>query len=186
MKKSGLIIGLAVSSAWLLWSGSSRAQTQAQAPEPKGADQGYSTATDKGLTLQWKVEGETLKVKVSAPTTGWVAAGFDPARLMKGANIIIGYVKDGKAVIRDDFGSGMMSHQSDLDLKGKDNVADPAGKEENGATEIGFTIPLNSGDDKDKPLVVGKTYKVILAAGANDADDFTTRHKKIGGVEIKL
>ena len=186
MKKAGFIIGLAVSSAVLFLGGPARAQTQPQTPEQKGTDQGYSTATDKGITLQWKVEGEMLKVKVSAPTTGWVAAGFDPSRWMKNANIVIGFVQDGKAVIRDDFGSGMTSHQSDLDLKGKDNVTDPIGKEENGTTEISFTIPLNSGDDKDKLLVAGKTYKVILAAGANDADDFSSRHKKIGSVEIKL
>lgn len=182
MKKTGFILGLAMISAGLLFNWPARAQAQ----EQKGTGQGYSTATGKGITLQWKVEGEMLKVKVSAPTTGWVSVGFDPSRGMKDANIIIGFVQDGKAVIRDDFGNGLMSHRSDIDLLGKNDVTDKAGKEENGTTEIGFTIPLNSGDDKDKPLVPGKTYKVILAAGGKDADDFSSKHKKIGRVEIKL
>ncbi|MCX5868380.1 MAG: DOMON domain-containing protein [Proteobacteria bacterium] len=182
MKKTGFILGLAAISTGLFLS----YQARAQPPEPKGTDQGYSTATDKGITLKWKVEGEMLKVKVSALTTGWVAAGFDPSRGMKDANIIIGFVKDGKAVIRDDFGNGMMTHRSDIDLLGKNNVTDKTGQEENGTTEISFTIPLNSGDDKDKPLTPGNTYKVLLAAGGKDADDFSSKHKKIGSVEIKL
>jgi hypothetical protein len=186
MKKTGFIIGLAVSSAVLFFGGPDRAQTQPQTPEQKGTDPEYSTATDKGITLKWKVEGETLKVKVSAPTTGWVAAGFDPSRMMKGANNIIGYVQEGKAEIRDDFGNGLFSHKADTELGGKDDITNRGGKEENGTTEISFTIPLNSGDDKDKPLSAEKTYKVILAAGANDADNFTSKHKKIGKVEIKL
>ena len=184
MKKNGFILGLTVISTGLFFSWQARAQ--APAPEQKGTDQGYSSATDKDITLKWKVEGETLKVKVSAPTTGWVAVGFDPSHAMKGANIIIGYVKNGKVEIRDDFGNGPMSHKADTEMGGKDDITYKSGKEENGTTEISFTIPLNSGDDQDKPLVPGKTYKVILAAGANDADDFSSRHKKIGSVEIKL
>lgn len=33
---------------------------------------------------------------------------------------------------------------------------------------IEFQIPLDSGDSYDKPLVVGKEYRILLAWGPND------------------
>ena len=69
-----------------------------------GAD-GYWSVSAESITLQWKVGGSRLNVRVRAKTTGWVAVGFDATRKMKDANIIIGYVKGDSVFFRDDFGA---------------------------------------------------------------------------------
>jgi len=136
----------------------------------------YSVHKAGDITLSWMVDGKMLHVKVSAPTTGWVAVGFDPKSHMEGANLILGYVKDGQVHIEDDYATQPYGHASDVSLGGTDNVTDAAGTESGGVTEISFTIPLDSGDQYDRVLVPGQTYKIILAHGADGVDDFITHH----------
>jgi DOMON domain-containing protein len=148
--------------------------------------EGYSSAAAAGVTVQWKIDGSNLSVQMSAATTGWIAVGFDPSRQMADANIIIGYVSDGTVFLRDDFGTGNVRHGADVENGGTDNLTAVEGEESNGMTAISFTIPLDSGDSMDKPLAAGSTYKVIVAHGPNDADDFGTYHGSRGSFEAKL
>ncbi|MDP8267444.1 MAG: DOMON domain-containing protein [Candidatus Tenebribacter davisii] len=145
----------------------------------------YEMVTVEGIELQWRTDDEFLYVNVSAPTTGWVAVGFDPTNQMADANIIIGYVNDGgEVIIRDDFGTSGTSHASDESLGGMDDIADHYGMEENGTTMLHFRIPLNSGDMYDKVLVPGNNYNIILAYGS--ADNFTGFHTMATGTNIDL
>jgi hypothetical protein len=146
---------------------------------------GARTVSAAGVTMEYNVVGSNIEITLRAQTAGWVAVGFDPQTLMKGANFIMGYVKDGKAVVADHFGNQLTGHAADETLGGKDNIANASGKEENGTTEIRFTIPLDSGDQYDKPLGKGK-HVVLLAHG--DGDDFVTQHKPNarGKVTIEL
>jgi len=160
-------------------------ETPKAAPPAVTAD-GYKTAAKGDMRIEWKIDGANLRVRLSARTKGWVGVGFDPSTAMKDANFIIGYVKDGQAFIRDDFGAGMFSHKADTDLGGKDNVTEKSGTEKDGVTSLAFTIPLDSGDATDRPLAAGKSAKVLLACGNDDADDFTTKHHDGGSVVITL
>ncbi len=144
----------------------------------------FNSLSADGIVLKWRVKGENLDLVVSAKTTGWVAVGFDPARRMKDANIIIGYVKDGKVFIRDDFGVATTFHKSDVSLKRKDNVLNLSGSESKGITTLEFSIPLDSGDKFDRKLEKGKTYKVLLAYGRED--DFSAYHAYRTTAEITL
>jgi hypothetical protein len=148
--------------------------------------EGFKSAEGAGVTVQWMVEGDMLTVVMSAPTTGWVAVGFDPSRQMADANIIIGYVEDGEVFLSDEYGIGNVRHGADVDNGGVDNLSGVEGSEADGATTLKFTIPLDSGDSTDKPLVAGNTYKIILAHGPNGADDFGTYHGSRGSVEVEL
>jgi hypothetical protein len=153
------------------------------------ASNGGSThlVTVDGISLEWQLHGDSLDVTVAAPTTGWVAVGFDPSYMMKDANFIIGYVREGKVHIRDDYGSEPTYHVADTtSAGGQDNVANKKGIEAEGRTSISFTIPLDSGDSKDRVLVPGQTYTVLLAHGGNDADDFGPNHAKRVSTTIKL
>ena len=130
--------------------------------------EGYNTVTGKGITIQWKVEDQNLRVRMAAATTGWIAVGFDPSNRMKDADIIIGYVQDGEVFLRDDFGVSGTAHKADEELGGSSDISDAEGREENGQTLLSFTIPLDSRDRYDRALEAGKSYKVILAVGGKD------------------
>ena len=147
---------------------------------------GFSRAEAAGVDLQWRVTGDELEVQVSAQTTGWVSVGFDPSRRMADANIIIGYVSDGDVVIADDYGTGPMNHDRDTNHGGSDDISQAEGTEEDGRTTLRFVIPLDSGDEMDKPLVAGETYTVLLAYGPDGGDDFSSYHESRGSVKIEL
>ncbi len=150
--------------------------------------EGYSSASVAGVTLQWKADGDEISVQVSAPTTGWVAVGFDPSKQKADASIIIGYVAEGEVFLRDDFGISNTRHGADVDNGGVDNLSNVAGSEIDGVTTISFTMPLDSGDALDKPLVPGSTSEVLMAHGPDGADNFATYHGRgnRGSVMIEL
>ena len=65
-------------------------------------------------------------------------------------------------------------------------ITGAGGSENDGTTQIRFTIPLDSGDSKDRPLSPGVDYRVILAHGTDEADGFGSYHGKRTTVKIKL
>lgn len=144
------------------------------------------SVTAEGITFEWGVDSTSLNVTLRAETTGWIALGLDPSFAMKNANLIIGYVKEDSVYIRDDYGNAPTSHRSDISGGGVDNIINKSGTEENGVTSISFSIPLNSGDSRDRPLEIGKSYTILLAHGPDGADDFTTHHKKRTSLKIKI
>jgi hypothetical protein len=124
--------------------------------------------------FSWEINDELLTVTMSAPASGWIAIGFSPTSVMKDANIIIAYVKKGEVFYRDDYGDSLFSHKPDTEGMGENNITEVSGFEENKKTSVTFTIPLDSGDKRDKALVAGKSYKVIMAF--SNKDDFNARH----------
>ena len=142
------------------------------------------TVEAAGVSVHWSTDEKFLYGALSAKTKGWIAVGFDPDSGMAGANYIFGYVKDGKTVVADMFGSGGYSHPLDTDLGGTDDIKATGGSENGGVTVIEFQIPLDSGDAKDKPLVSGKSYRIILAHG--NGDSFSSPHTSRGSAKLKL
>lgn len=129
----------------------------------------------KNMQFAWTIEGDQIHVQLSAKTTGWVAIGFDPESAMKGADIIIGAVKDDKAKIEDHYGNKKRGHASDKKLGGTNDVLDPSGFEKDGVTTIAFTLPLKTEDKYDKEIRTQGMYRIMLAYGAG-RDSFKTRH----------
>lgn len=152
---------------------------------------GFLTAQDWGettigdMTVRHAVSGNDLLISVTAPTTGWVAIGFEPTRAMRDANILIGYVdRNGEVVVEDHFGNTMISHQPDERLGGETNVTVTGGQESGGETTIEFSIPLDSGDEFDRSLTPGRTTSIILAWGASDNTRIKHRRRYSGTIEL--
>jgi hypothetical protein len=179
-KLAGLAILILMVPA-VAWSGGGQ-----ESAEPIQVEEGFSGVQARGIAFQWMVEDGLLKVILRAPTTGWIAVGFDPTRRMRDANIIIGYVEEGKAFFRDDFGVAQTAHQPDEAGGGRDDIQDGAGEEADGFTQLSFAIPLDSGDSFDRPLEPGREYTVILAHGRNNSDAFSIIHAVRTSVKITL
>jgi hypothetical protein len=141
------------------------------------------TAEQNGFKLGIKIQGKIAKISIEAPSKGWVAVGLDPAMGMKGADFLIGFVKDGVTVVRDDFGVSPMSHASDTSQGGIDNITAFSGEEKGGVTMITFSVPVDSGDAKDGHWTPGK-HVIIMAR--SDSDNFNAIHSARTKFEITI
>ncbi len=148
--------------------------------------QDYKYSFDaEDMNVSWTVDGDKIHVKLSAPTEGWVAIGFDPEDAMQGADIAIGAVKKGKVRIEDHFGNRKRGHSPDDKLGGGNNIMDPQGMEENGVTTISFTRALSAGDKYDKTIETGKLYRIMVAYGSG-RDSFSAGHKFRGVYDVNF
>jgi hypothetical protein len=138
-----------------------------------------------GVEVSWAADKDTLRIGLVSPGTGYVAVGLDPQSMMDKANILLGAVVNGAIVARDDVGTGLFSHAADTSVGGRDNILAAAGREVEGKTIMEFAIPLSSGDSADRPLMLGQTYRIIVAYHAT-SDDFSERHSRRASGEIAL
>lgn len=145
---------------------------------------GFKKVEVKKIVFQWRIQGENIDIILSAPTAGWISVGFDPSKMMKDADILIGYVDNNEVFMRDDFGTGNTKHKADTDLGGTDDITINGGSESDGKTTLEFSIPLHSGDPNDRELEQKKEYKLIFAYGKKD--DFTSYHKTRTSLNVTL
>lgn len=140
-----------------------------------GAEPFSHTLTDGPMTFSWTVEDGVLQAKITGKTKGWVAVGFNPVKMMKGANFIMGYVKDGKVTVTDHIGNTERNHKADTKSGGQNNTSNTAGSEKGGVTEISFTIPLDSKDSNDT-LIDPSGMTTVLVAMGGGRDSFRSVH----------
>ena len=137
-----------------------------------------------GYELYWVNDNEFIYVAMKAETAGWVSLGIQPGSGMKDSDIIIGFVKDGKASVLDRFSTGVFGpHPPDTELGGTFDIVDFGGEEAVGYTIIEFKRALDTGDQYDKKLSIGEN-KIIWAYGPDDTP--TTKHAKRGQGEITI
>ena len=144
----------------------------------------FKVVNAKKFVFSYKVDGDNLIARISYPTAGWVGVGFNPVKMMQGANFIIGSVAGDKTVISDEFGATKYSHAPDTAHGGKYDIVNSSVVSEKGMMTMSFTIPLRSGDDKDVVLEKGKPIKVIFAAGKKP--DLGKKHSFLAGATITL
>jgi hypothetical protein len=155
-------------------------------PARESAGAAREMIQDDGFEMSWTVEGDSVTVTMSAPTTGWIAVGFHTEGAMKNAQIAIGYVQDGTVSLRDDFGTDYTSHAADNSLGGTDDLRVVSGQETGDRTVITFSMPLDSGDPKDRILVPGEACRAVLAYGNAGDDSFTGYHAWASTVDIEI
>lgn len=143
------------------------------------------TAKAGDMSFSWKIVDKNIHVKLSGETTGWIAVGFNPTDQMKDANFVIGYVKDDKVTIEDDFGHEERAHKMDEDMGGKNDVTVVGGEEKGKTTTIEFSIPLDSGDKYDTVIDPNGETVVLLAYGGS-RDSFKSKHKYRTAIKVNL
>jgi hypothetical protein len=145
----------------------------------------YSRSNSYGdYEISWRSDDKYLYIGMSARTAGWVAVAFQPGSRMKNADMVLGWVKDGKAEIQDLFSTGDFGpHQLDTELGGTNDILAYGGKEEGGTTTLEFKRLLITNDKFDIPVTNG-VNKIIWAFGANDNSDL--KHASRGYGEINL
>ncbi len=183
--RAGLVGALTIILALCVAAGA-LAGGSAELMEPTEGSDGFKVVELEEFTFAWQVRDDSLDVRISAPTTGWVAIGFEPTRAMKDADMRFGFVADGSAEVGDHFGVSAINHRFDTDLGGTRDVSNVGGSEEGGRTTLTFTMPLDSGDEYDVALSPGQEVIVIYAHGGDGVDNYTTKHVARGGFRVVL
>ena len=186
MKSKGILNRMTIIGIVCLLTAGWQTHADSNRDELQGTEQGeYKSVEAIGMTFKWRIEGDWISILLTAPTTGWLAVGFDPTSIMKDADIYIGYVADdGSVIVRDDFSTWFTSHEPDDSLGGTSDVRITGGEENENSTSISFAIPLDSGDKHDRILEEGRKHTVILAFGIDD--DISARHRDRTKLEIVL
>ena len=124
-------------------------------------------------------------IEMKGKTEGWVAVGFGQTKYMKNAEIIIGYIKDGKTFLEHHFATGNFKHESFEKLGVDDKSLELIdGYEKNGYTVIKFERKLGLNNKYLKELKSGEKMKFMYAFGRTD--NIRTIHKERGTMEIVL
>jgi hypothetical protein len=119
------------------------------------------------MTFEWRIEGEVLKGRMTAPTQGWVAVGFNRTKQLKGTRLIMGYVQNGRTTVEEHI-ADPPDHRPKTSLGGTSGVLSAKGSEGMGKTTIEFTLQLDTGDSFDVSLRPGETYHTTLAWSFED------------------
>lgn len=161
-------------------------ETGEAAEDTSPAGMSASGIESEGVSLKWETAGDSITFTLSAPTTGWVAVGFDGESAMLNSDMVIGYVEGGNVSISDHWGDGYTSHRPDTELGGTPDIVLKEGSELEGVTSITFTRPISPVDEFDSRLLPGTTHRVILAYGPEGADDFTGHHSWVKTFQAEM
>ncbi|MBN1322563.1 MAG: DUF2202 domain-containing protein [Methanotrichaceae archaeon] len=130
--------------------------------------QGYGL-TGGDLEISWKNDDEYIYLAMRGETTGWTSLGFDPREWMKDADMILGYVVDDEAFVKDQYSVDSYGpHPEDVELGGTDDIAAYGGREVDGYTVIEVKRRLNTGDTYDKAFTPGEEVPIIWAMSSSD------------------
>ncbi|XP_064630534.1 DBH-like monooxygenase protein 1 homolog [Lineus longissimus] len=139
----------------------------------------------KKIRMYWSHDDVTITMELHAQTVGYVAVGFTPSGRMEGADIIIGWVKAGKAILQDRHATG---HTKPL-MDPKQDVELLMGKEEDGFTILKFKRKLNTCDQQHDLAIRNGSMKMIWAmfpSDPKDEDSIIYHHTQRGQRNIQL
>lgn len=135
--------------------------------------------------VHWKNDAKELFMGLEGRTSGFVAIGFEPVEAMNGADMVMGWVSDGKATVLDLNSTGIYGpHPPDEDLGGRNDILEFGGNESNGWTVIEFKRKMNTLDPFDKSFLPGQT--VIIIWSMSSSDSLAPRHNVRGASSLTL
>lgn len=147
-------------------------------------NEGWNKVERNGMVFEWRIEGVNLRCKMMAPTTGWVAVGFNTQPGLSGTHLIMGAVEQEFSRIDDRYIVAPGNHKSMIQMGVEDRVTLKSAREWQGKTAIEFAIPLQSIDKYHLQLNEGSEYHLLMAFSAED--DFDHHSMMRTSIKIKL
>lgn len=121
------------------------------------------------MRVEWQVEGERLRVRFRAPTTGWLRIGFNTVAAQHQADMIVAWVDAaGQLHTQDRFAVDPPYIELDVDHGGTDDVVGVSGMESAGVTTVEFTRPLAAAHETDVAVTPGQPVFLVLSYAATD------------------
>ncbi|MEM6264099.1 MAG: DOMON domain-containing protein [Bacteroidota bacterium] len=138
-------------------------------------EEDFRSIQKNGMAFQWRIQGEFLEMKLSGPTIGWIAMGFNPKPGLTGTNLIMGHVTDQGTKMEDLYILGPGNPQPVNKLGGTFSLPAIKGHEDDSGTYLEYQIPLQAKDAYHHTLKPGQQYYVLLAYSVSDDFDHHSR-----------
>ena len=142
------------------------------------------TVTKNGMSVSWRLSGDKLIVRMSAPTAGWVAVGLNTTAGLSATNLIMGSVADGAPSLSDRYIVKPGEHRGMAALGGRPAALLIAAAEDASGTVIEFSLPVHPQDAFHHRLLAGEPYHLLLAYSRDD--DFAHHSMMRTSVTISL
>jgi outer membrane protein assembly factor BamB len=134
--------------------------------------------------VYWTNDEQYIYLALKAKTSGFVSMALQPGEKMKNADMLFGFVKNGKAEMYDLFSTGTFGpHPTDIELGGTNDILEFAGTEADGYTILELKRALKTPDQYDLEIQKG-TNKIIWSYG--DSDSLNVKHHVRGYGEIVI
>jgi hypothetical protein len=137
-----------------------------------------------GMTVRWQHQNGRVFFEMKAPTSGWVAIGFNEAAELTGTYLLMGCITDGEPLLAEHTVLSPGDYRP-MDQLGRPEVAtDVSGETKAGITTIRFSLPIEAIDSYRKPLGEGFQYTLLLAY--SESDDFQHHSRMRTSLPITL
>ncbi|MEM8487890.1 MAG: DOMON domain-containing protein [Bacteroidota bacterium] len=155
-----------------MFAGKATAQQRAETPLQ------FKDVEVEGIKFSWRFASGRLFCQLEAPTTGWVAMGFNTRPGLAGTHLVMAAVVDGNVFVDDLYIVGPGDPRRIEALGGALDLQEVDGNETHQSTRISFSIPVAPTDNWRKKLTAGVTYDLLLAYSTHDAFEHHSRIRR--------
>ncbi|WP_299625028.1 hypothetical protein [Pelagibius sp.] len=139
-------------------------------PGQAGAGPDWSAVEAGGLRFRWRHRDDALQGRLSAPTAGWLAVGFNDVERLKGTCFVIAQVS--QAPTRVALHRAIVpTHAPVADAEARAALIREGASFAEGRSHLGFRLPHRSGKALGVRLTPGAASYLMLAW--SHATDFT-------------
>lgn len=145
------------------------------------SDNEYTSHQKTGdIDVYSRVSGDTVMFGLKASTKGYLAIGFGAEDKMKGADILMCYVKDGKAVVTEVHSTGPYGPHPAVQATSVNQVS---GSQKDGVTIIEFSRKLMPEGPDGKALKIGDNQMIWSVGSGTDIEQ---KHSQRGYGTVTL
>nr|XP_039269709.1 DBH-like monooxygenase protein 1 homolog [Styela clava] len=137
---------------------------QCNIPQPSETFTHSAVLASGNLTLYWMFTDTHITFEIYGKTAGWVGIGFSPNGAMTDSDIILGWVANGRVIVKDMHAVGQSPPIADPEQ----NVNVISGHECNGWTVLKFSRQLAACENKYDREISTNTMRLIWALGSTD------------------
>lgn len=122
--------------------------------------------TVEGMTLTWQFEVDQLRILLAAPTSGWLAVGFNTHPGLAQTCLVMGAVlANHRVVVEEHAILRPGEHHAKTRLGLPERIHSRAGYQHQGITQLTFMLPVRAARDDlySYDLVEGHLYHILLA-----------------------
>ncbi|MBD79495.1 MAG: hypothetical protein CL840_11310 [Crocinitomicaceae bacterium] len=142
------------------------------------------TITKNQMIINWYHQKDRVFFELSAPTTGWLAIGFNQSSGLTRTYLIMGNVVKGETSVVEHYTESPGNYSPISSYGDKNRVDNVNGSEIEGKTSIKFSVPVRALYKYHKDLDKGLDYTMLIAYSRED--DFQHHSIMRSSVSIKL